>query len=194
MRLSVPFIFLCFACSSNGQVVSTAIVSENMPDEIENEVIHTPSEEEHLATEQNSLYTEYPQFSALSDTYFNRRNTIPNVYSKIKDEIEEEEIDLFEGYRIQIFSGLDPALADTTAKRFRAWSASNINGYQAETYTFFKAPYYRVHVGDFHNRLHAIDFSNLLKKQFRDSWVVYDRVNPYNVPADTVQIKLEIQN
>ena len=49
-------------------------------------------------------------------------------------------------------------------------------------------------MGDFHNRPKAIQFSNLLKKRFRDSWVVYDRVNPYNVPADTVQIKLKIKN
>ena len=175
-------------------MISTTITSENIPDEIENEVIESPTEEESLASEQTSIYSEYPDFSALSDTYFNRRNTIPDVYSNIKEEIKEEETDLFEGYRIQIFSGLDLALADTTAKRFRAWSASNINGYQAEAYTFFKAPYYRVHVGDFHNRLKAIQFSNLLKKRFRDSWVVYDRVNPYNVPDDTVQIKLKIKN
>ena len=108
----------------------------------------------------------------------------------IKKEIQEKEVDLFEGYRVQIFSGLNPALADTAAKRFRAWSAANIQGYQAETYTFFKAPYYRVHVGDFHDRIRAIEFSNLLKRRFRDSWVVYDRVNPYNVPADTVFISL----
>ncbi|MBO6795217.1 MAG: SPOR domain-containing protein [Balneolaceae bacterium] len=130
----------------------------------------------------------YPYLSSLSDTYLNRSNSIPKGYERIKVEVEEEEKDLFEGYRVQIYSGPDVALADTTAKHFRVWSAANIDGYVPETYTFFKPPYYRVHVGDFHEREKAIEFSNLIKRRFRDSWVVYDRVNPYNVPADTTMI------
>lgn len=133
---------------------------------------------------------EYPYMSSLSDVYFNRTNTIPEAYQRLKVEIEEEEVDLFEGYRVQIYSGPDVALADTLAKRFRVWSAERILGYQADTYTFFKPPNYRVHVGDFHDRQKAIEFSNLMKRRFRDSWVVYDRVNPYNVPADSVQITI----
>jgi hypothetical protein len=130
----------------------------------------------------------YAFLSALSDTYFNRSNEIPEAYERIKEEIVEEEKDLYEGYRVQIFSGQNVALADTAARHFRAWSAEYIDGYQAETYTFFKAPYYRVHVGDFHDRTLAIEFSNLVKRRFRDSWVVYDRVNPFNVPSDTTVI------
>ncbi len=130
----------------------------------------------------------YPFLSSLSDTYLNRRNEIPAGYARIKEEMKEKETDLFEGYRVQIYSGADIALADTIAKHFRVWSSANIDGYIAETYTFFKPPHYRVHVGDFHDRERAIEFSNLLKRRFRDSWVVYDRVNPYNVPADTTMI------
>lgn len=190
MKILVSFIVLFFACSTSESIVekapssdlSTSINKEtNDIDEIQNEF------------EKNTTSTEldhYPYLSNLSDTYFNRLNTIPEGFSKIKSEIEAKEVDLFEGFRVQIFSGQNPALADTVAKRFRAWSAANINGYQAETYTFFKAPYYRVHIGDFHNRNKAIQFSNLLKRRFRDSWVVYDRVNPYNVPADSISITL----
>lgn len=190
MKILVSFIVLFFACSTSESIVekapssdlSTSINKEtNDIDEIQSQV------------ETNTTSTEldhYPYLSSLSDTYFNRLNTIPEGFSKIKSEIEAKEVDLFEGFRVQIFSGQNPALADTVAKRFRAWSAANINGYQAETYTFFKAPYYRVHIGDFHNRNKAIQFSNLLKRRFRDSWVVYDRVNPYNVPADSISITL----
>lgn len=100
----------------------------------------------------------------------------------------ENETDMFEGYRVQIYSGQNVAMADTIASIFRAWSDTTIVGYQADTYTFFKAPYYRVHVGDFHERNRAIYFSNILKRRFRDAWVVYDRIDPWKIPADTTDI------
>lgn len=189
MRQLLPFLILIIACSSSEPIVDNS--SKDGDEPITNtividEVTKTyPSDEQEITTDE-----EYPYLSSLSDTYFNRQNEIPEAFARIKVEIEEEEVDLFEGFRVQIFSGQNPALADTAAKRFRAWSSENIEGYQAETYTFFRAPFYRVHVGDFHDRSRAIDFSNLLKRRFRDSWVVYDRVNPYNVPADTVFISL----
>ena len=127
--------------------------------------------------------------SSLSDTYSGRINEIPDAYKEIKvvDE-SENETDMFEGYRVQIYSGQNVAMADTIASIFRAWSDTTIVGYQADTYTFFKAPYYRVHVGDFHERNRAIYFSNILKRRFRDAWVVYDRIDPWKIPADTTDI------
>lgn len=127
--------------------------------------------------------------SSLSDTYATKTNEIPEAYKEIKvvDE-SENETDMFEGYRVQIYSGQNVAMADTIASIFRAWSDTTIVGYQADTYTFFKAPYYRVHVGDFHERNRAIYFSNILKRRFRDAWVVYDRIDPWKIPADTTDI------
>ena len=130
--------------------------------------------------------------SSLSDSYASRNNEIPEVYARIRVEKEEEDnTNSYEGYRVQIYSGQEVAIADTIAAQFRAWSDTTIVGYQARTYTFFKAPYYRVHVGDFHDRNKALSFSNILKRRFRDAWVVYDRVNPWNVPADTVHISVK---
>ncbi|HET8864510.1 MAG TPA: SPOR domain-containing protein [Gracilimonas sp.] len=126
----------------------------------------------------------------LSDTYAYRVNEIPEGFNKIKVQ-EEEEIDLYEGYRIQIYSGEDVTGADTTAGDFRAWADTTIVGYQPNTYVFFRTPYYRVHVGDFHERERAIQFSNIVKRFFQDAWVVYDRVDPNKVPADTTIIELK---
>lgn len=132
------------------------------------------------------------ELSRLSDTYRNKSNQIPESFIRIKESAEkEEEKDLYEGYRVQIYSGQDVSLADSTARWFRAWSDTTISGYQANTYTFFRSPYYRVHVGDFHDRDRAIAYSDLLKRRFREAWVVYDRVDPWNVPADTVQFSLK---
>ncbi len=104
---------------------------------------------------------------------------------------ENEEKNLYEGFRIQIYSGPSPAMADTVSKQFRTWSAQHVSGYSPETYTFFKAPYYRVHVGDFHDRTRAYSVSQIVKRQFPDAWVVYDRVIPWNVPADSVLIRFQ---
>lgn len=190
MKNFFSLFFLILACSTAESVLENELKNEYPNSDTsgveENRAIKTKLKTNALISKSD----EYLYLSSLSDTYLNRQNIVPEAFSRIKSEIEVEKIDLFEGFRIQIFSGHNPALADTAAKRFRTWSASNIDGYQAETYTFFKAPYYRVHIGDFHNRSRAIEFSNLIKKRFRDSWVVYDRVNPYNVLADTTFVSL----
>ncbi len=124
----------------------------------------------------------------LSDAYAYRENQIPEEFNQIKVE-QKEEKNLYEGYRIQIFSGEHVSNADTVAANFRAWADTTLVGYQPETYVFFKTPYYRVHVGDFHERNRAISFSNIVKRYFRDAWVVYDRVEPARVPADTTVIE-----
>lgn len=124
----------------------------------------------------------------LSDSYAYRENQIPEAFNRIKVQ-QEEKKNLYEGYRIQIYSGQNMTGADTTAARFRAWADTTIVGYQPDTYVFFRAPYFRVHVGDFHDREKAIQFSNIVKRRFRDAWVVYDRVNPNNVPSDTTTIE-----
>lgn len=124
----------------------------------------------------------------LADAYAYRENEIPEAFNRIKVQ-QEEQKNLYEGYRIQIFSGADVVRADTMAANFRAWADTTIVGYQPETYVFFKTPYYRVHVGDFHERETAIKFSNMVKRYFRGAWVVHDRVDPNKVPADTTVIQ-----
>lgn len=126
--------------------------------------------------------------TTLSDSYSSKTNDIPAVFTKVRTQ-EKVETDPNEGYRIQIYSGQSVEMADTVAARFKTWADTTITGYAPKTYTFFKTPYYRVHVGDFHDREVAILFSNLVKRAFTDAWVVHDRVDPFSVPADTVQMR-----
>ena len=128
-----------------------------------------------------------------SDFYTHLHLGIPDELSA-NPELESTEAvekNLYEGFRIQIYSGPSPSIADTVAKQFRTWSIQYISGYSPETYTFFKAPYYRVHVGDFHDRTRAYSTSQIIKRQFPDAWVVYDRVVPWNVPSDSVFIRFQ---
>lgn len=125
--------------------------------------------------------------TSLSDVYSSRNNEVPERFARIKVE-KKVERDVNEGYRVQIYSGQNVDDADTIAADFKAWSDTTITGYQADTYVFFRTPYYKVHIGDFHDRDRANAFSNIVKREFKDAWVVYDRVEPAKVPADTVNI------
>lgn len=131
--------------------------------------------------------------STLSSTYAYRENEIPEAFDRIRKKVEEKQ-DNYEGYRVQIYSGQDVQAADTIAADFRVWADTTITGYQPQTYVFFRTPYYRVHVGDFHERDQAIQFSNMVKRFDRDAWVVYDRVEPANVPADSVEITFQVRD
>lgn len=174
----LPLLFvmtLVVACSTTEQAVEETMddIRNNLRDEVTTSGIDLQSYR-----------------TRLSDSYAYRENVIPEAFNRVKEQ-QEEEKDLYEGYRIQIYSGQDVTTADTTAANFRAWADTTISGYQPETYVFFRTPYYRVHVGDFHERDKAIQFSNIVKRFFRDAWVVYDRVIPENVPSDTTQIEMK---
>jgi len=171
----LPLIFLIsYGCSSTEHTLEEAM------DDIERNY-NSDAEFEMLKLE--SLRT------TLADSYASKQNEIPEGFNRTKVQREVER-NIYEGYRVQIFSGEDVVGADTTAGNFRAWADTTLSGYQPQTYVFFKTPYYRVHVGDFHERNKAIQFSNIVKRFFKDAWVVYDNVDPQNVPADTTTIDL----
>lgn len=126
--------------------------------------------------------------SSLSDQFVNLQHDMPEIYTR-EVVLEEQEIDEFAGYRVQILSTRDVVHADTTKDHFVAWADSTIEGYTPDAYVFFRQPYYRVRAGDFNNREMAIEFSRLIKQHFPDAWVVHDRIEPGMVPADTVTIR-----
>jgi hypothetical protein len=94
---------------------------------------------------------------------------------------EERETDQYAGFRIQILSTRDVAVADSTTDEFRAWTSEELPNYQIETYIVFRQPYYRVRAGNFKVRENAIEFSRLLKNRYPDAWVVHDRIDPERI-------------
>lgn len=129
--------------------------------------------------------------NTLADVYSTQQHDTPKALFQTYKGDQPVERDPFDGFRIQIASSRNVAMADSTAKMFRLWADTTITGYQPDTYVSFKQPYYKVHVGDFHNRDRANRFSRLVKRKYPDAWVVHDRINPYLVPADTVDIGLK---
>ena len=128
--------------------------------------------------------------NSLADVFATQQHDAPEALFQTFKGNQPVERDPFDGFRIQIASTRNVAMADSTAKKFRLWADTTFAGYQPQTYVFFKQPYYKVHVGDFHDRERANRVSRLVKRKYSDAWVVHDRINPYLVPADTVNIEL----
>lgn len=83
------------------------------------------------------------------------------------------------GYRIQVYSDNHPRLAKSNTSRI----ASQISGEFPEmrAYIVYKAPYWRLKVGDFSKREDALEAMTKIKQQFpklaNEMIVVRDRIN-----------------
>jgi len=130
----------------------------------------------------------------LADRYAVLEHDIPETY--LREAVQEErEVDEHAGFRVQILSTRSVAEADSTRDEFRVWASEWLGGYNPETYIFFRQPYYRVRTGDFRDRDMAIEFSRLLKNRYPGAWVVHDRIEPENIPADTTEFRIrDIRN
>lgn len=129
--------------------------------------------------------------SRLSDVYASQQHDMPDAYLKKGSSDEPLNRDPYDGYRVQILSTRELKVADSLASSFRIWSDTTITGYNPPAYVSFRQPYFKVHIGDFQQRDQANRFSQLLKKKFPDAWVVHDRINPNEVPADTATFSFE---
>jgi len=150
----------------------------------------TPGQEDPTETDLDEPFSEFLAVldetrSSLSDVYLSQKQDIPDIYLKADSAGKQINRNPYDGYRIQILSTRNVEQADSVANSFRMWSDSTIAGYQADAYVSFRQPQFKVHVGDFQIRDQANKFSRLIKKQYPDAWVVHDRIEPSDVPADT---------
>lgn len=127
--------------------------------------------------------------NSLGDVYLTQQHDMPEAFTRKDSADAAVTSNPFAGYRIQLLSSRSKQLADSIAGSYRIWSDTTLAGYQAPVYQIFRQPYYRVQIGDFHLRERANNFSKLIKKQFPDAWVVHQRINPEQVPADTIEFK-----
>lgn len=126
--------------------------------------------------------------SSLADLHATQHSDLPEKLMQQR-KVREEPIDPTVGYRIQIHSSRSLLQADSVASQFRMWADTTLT-WQAETYTFFQQPFYKVHVGDFRDRGRAQTYSLLVQRRFPDAWVVPDRIEPGRIPADTTRFAL----
>ncbi len=89
--------------------------------------------------------------------------------------VEQQEEQTVFGYRIQILQTRDPEEARTA-------QSDAIIALDAEVYSIFDSPYYKVRVGDFTSRYDAELFlESVIRKGYKGAWIVRTRINP---PAD----------
>lgn len=139
---------------------------------------------ENMSEEEQLLYQTRSQ---MSDLFASLTHDLPESYLQ---QVEEQEIDIYQGFRIQILSTRDVQLADSTLAEFEEWADSRISDYSPRGYIHYRQPYYRVRIGDFSDRDRAIELSRLIKFKYPDAWVIHDRINPYRAPEDTAEFRI----
>ena len=78
----------------------------------------------------------------------------------------------FPGYRIQVHFGSDRSEAST----FRSDFSAKYPSYSS--YLTYQQPYFKVCVGDFRNKLEAVNALNKIKKDYPGAFVMRDKINP----------------
>lgn len=129
--------------------------------------------------------------SRLSDSHLTQQHDVPAAFLKTDTTDNNTYTNPFAGYRIQILSTRDLSRADSVSTEFRLWADTTFTGYTPKAYVSFNQPHFKVHVGDFQDRQKANSASRIIKRKYADAWVVHDRIDPSNVPADTTKIRLQ---
>lgn len=125
--------------------------------------------------------------SQLSDLWSTTSHDMPEAFMQ-RDTASNTNRNPFAGFRVQVLSIRDVSEADSISDAFKTWADTTMYGYKPRPYVLFQQPFYKVHIGDFHDREQARELSDLLKKRYPDAWVVHDEVNPDRVPPDTAII------
>jgi hypothetical protein len=92
--------------------------------------------------------------------------TIESHTSESVNDDSEHVSRIVDGFRIQIYSGNDHAVARIFENKLK-------NLYDMNVYFLYEAPFYKVRIGNFEDRNSAARFGmDLRKNGFRDAWVV----------------------
>lgn len=177
--LFIPLLFV-YSCSSTKEM-------SDDPSEPDEPLLNV---DEEVAEE--FMRSELDEFERV---LFDNRSYMSNHFSQVNQEIPEQflkevvrekrEVDEYAGFRVQLVSTREVAVADSTTDEFRVWASNALPDYQIETYIIFRQPYYRVRAGNFINRDNAIEFSRMIKNRYPDAWVVHDRIDPENLTEKT---------
>ncbi len=100
----------------------------------------------------------------------------PSLHILIDKNIRLNKKNGLTGYRIQIFSGTGNAArenANITSRKFR----NNFPNFDSDLIYFeYKAPYFKVRVGDFRNKNEAFEYFHMINRKFPGSYIVKSRI------------------
>lgn len=83
-----------------------------------------------------------------------------------------------QGFRVQLISTQNREDAEIMLESYKIWLASQRFDHNPKGYILFRAPFFRVHIGDYYERPMAMDLVQRMKAQFPDAWVVADTIDP----------------
>ncbi len=170
MRLIAPLLLLLTvtACSSTREAAD---------DRRDENALPLPQQIDHSAYE---TFDERPyrEGQAAATTDQGPRHDVPERLldgTYATPQIEPGTRQTVQGYRVQVYQSTDKADADARVTEAVAWWNSRHQG-TPEVYTVFRAPYYRVRVGNYGTREAANTALRTLRARFPQALLVQDRV------------------
>ncbi len=167
MRLTsiLLFVVLLAACSTSTQVLNTGSDS--------GEASPTDS----ILTEGDYIVMDYASIRARTDDPLKSvTNPFPDDYRFVSSGTTVSRSK--QGFRVQLLSTQNRNDAENMLENYKIWLASQRMDYKPKGYIQFRAPFFRVHVGDYYDRNIAFELVKQMKNQFPDAWIVADTIDP----------------
>jgi hypothetical protein len=163
--ISIFFAMLLAACSTSTQVLNTGIGNE------------ATSSADSILTESDYIVMDYAAIRARTDDPLGSvTNPFPDDYRVVTTGTTLTQSR--QGFRVQLLSTQNRNDAEIMLENYKIWLASQRMDHKPKGYIQFRAPFFRVHVGDYHDRNDAFELVKLMKGQFPDAWVVADTIDP----------------
>lgn len=163
---SILLIILIASCSTSSKVMNTGTNS------------NVASTDDSLWTESDYIFMDYASIRVrIDDPLSSVSNQFPDDYRNVTSSSVVSKSR--RGYRVQLLTTQNRNDAEIMLENYKIWLASQRIDHKPKGYIQFRAPLYRIHVGDFDDRNDAFELVRLLKNQFPDAWIVADTIDPF---------------
>jgi len=162
---SLLLIILMASCSASTLVMNTRMDSS------------ADDSADSIWTENDYIYMDYASIRVRTDDPL---KSVSNIYPDDYRNVTSTTVDSRnrQGFRVQLLSTQNRIDAEIVLENYKIWLASQQIDHKPKGYIHFRAPFFRIHVGDFYERNDAFELVKLLKNQFPDAWVVADTIDP----------------
>lgn len=161
----LTIIILSTGCSTSTQVLDTSTASD--PAASADSIL---SGGDYITMDYNTVRAK------MADPLGSVSNTFPEEYKILTS--GSTATNNRQGFRVQLISTQNREDAEIMLESYKIWLATQRLDENPKGYILFRAPFFRVHIGDFYDRSVAMDLVQRMKDQFPDAWVVADEVDP----------------
>lgn len=173
-RLSL-LLSLLTALHIAGCATSTSVVDDRPPDVAAGDTTSAVTSSDYASVDYAATR------SKISDVLKSVDNPYPEEFARSRGQSTGSSSSR-QGFRIQLLSTQNRVEAENMLEEYNLWISSQPFEYKAMGYIVFRSPNYRVHIGDFHDREAALQYSRRVKDRFTDAWVVADTIDPAKTP------------